>query len=76
MNNDNMDLHMNSSRNQNVITNMAKNCLISVLIHVIAEMVSVNFQIISQRKSDVKIAITKHSRDVNKILKYSEKFHV
>ena len=57
---------MNFSRNQNVIINMAKNCLISVLIHVIAEMVSVNLQRISQRKNDVKIAVSKHSRDLKK----------
>ena len=73
MNFKNMDLNMNFCGNQNVITNMAKNCLISVLIHVIAEMVSVNFQRISQRKNDVKIAVSKHSRDINESFKYSEK---
>ena len=52
---------------------MAKNCLISVLIHFIAEMISVNFQRISQRKYDVKIVVCKHSRDINKSFKYSEK---
>ena len=59
---------MNLSGNQNVITNMAKNCLISVLIHVIAEIISVYFQRICQRKNDVTIAVGKHSRDINKSL--------
>ena len=73
MNIGNMDLNMNFRGNQNVTTNMAKNCLISVLIHVIAKMISVDFQRISQRKNDVKISVSKHSRDINKSFKYSEK---